>query len=102
MIRRLVIPGPIEDVEEFRVLEWHRAEGGSFAAGELLVEVETQKAIIEVWTETAGVLRRILSRAGEWQKLDRPLALVSDAPDEEVPAEVPAGAPALDVVFEVN
>ncbi len=102
MIHRLIIPGPIEDVEEFRVLEWHRAEGGSFAAGELIVEVETQKAIIEVRAETAGVLRRILCRAGEWQKLDQPLALISDAPDEAVPAEVPADAPALDVVFDVN
>ena len=102
MIHRLVIPGPIEDVEEFRVLEWHRAEGESFAASELLVEVETQKAIIEVWAETAGVLRRILCRAGEWQKLDQPLALISDTPHEEIPAELPADIPALNVVFEVN
>ena len=39
MIYQLAVPGPIEDVEEVRVLEWHGAAGSAFAIGELIVEV---------------------------------------------------------------
>ena len=38
MIRKLAVPGPIEDVEELRVLMWHGGEGTAFAKGDLIVE----------------------------------------------------------------
>ena len=37
MIYTLTVPGPIEDVEEVRVLEWHGQPGRAFAVGELVV-----------------------------------------------------------------
>jgi pyruvate/2-oxoglutarate dehydrogenase complex dihydrolipoamide acyltransferase (E2) component len=101
VIYQLVVPGPIEDVEEIRVLEWHRQEGAAFAAGELLVELETHKAVVEVRPSQAGVLRRVLCQPGEWQQVGKAIALCSDGPDEELPGTEPGEAPCLAVEFEI-
>lgn len=100
MIYCLAVPGAIEDVEEVRVLEWHFAEGDSLAIGELLVELETYKALVEVRAAQAGVLRRISASAGDWCGLGQPLALLSDTADEPLPAD-DVQPPPLEVRFEV-
>jgi pyruvate/2-oxoglutarate dehydrogenase complex dihydrolipoamide acyltransferase (E2) component len=101
MIYTLTVPGPIEDVEEVRVLEWHGALGQAFAAGELMVELETHKALVEVRAGQPGVLRQILCAEGDWQAVGQPLALLSEAPDEPLP-ETADGLAALAVDFEVS
>lgn len=85
MIYRLVVPGPIEDVEEVRVLEWHGVPGRAFAAGELIVELETYKAVVEVRAGQPGILRTILCEAGSWQQVGRALAVLSDDAAETLP-----------------
>jgi pyruvate/2-oxoglutarate dehydrogenase complex dihydrolipoamide acyltransferase (E2) component len=101
MIYKLAVPGPIEDVEEVRVLEWHRAPGQTLAPDELVVELETYKAIVEVRGARSGVLRTILCEAGSWQKVGQPLAVLSDDADEPLPAS-PEGLADWLVSFEVN
>jgi pyruvate/2-oxoglutarate dehydrogenase complex dihydrolipoamide acyltransferase (E2) component len=101
MIYKLAVPGPIEDVEELRVLEWHRAPGEAFDAGVLLVELETHKAVVEVRPARAGVLRAIHCPAGEWQQVGRTLGVASDGADEPLPSDDDALV-ALDVAFEVT
>ncbi len=85
MIYKLVVPGPIEDVEEVRVLEWHGAAGRRFAPGDMIVELETHKAVVEVRAGQPGILRRILRGPGEWQALGAPLGLLGDDSDEPLP-----------------
>jgi pyruvate/2-oxoglutarate dehydrogenase complex dihydrolipoamide acyltransferase (E2) component len=101
MIYQLVVPGPIEDVTEIRVLEWSRAETNVVTAGDLLVELETDKAVVEVRAGGSGILRKIISPAGDWQKIGSPLALLSDTPDEPLPADEGVEAPPFPVEFEV-
>ena len=101
MLYQIAVPSPIDDVEELRVLEWHSAPGESFAAGDMVVELETHKAVVEVRAARAGVMRAILAPAGDWQQLGRPLAIVSDGPDEPLPASADELAPML-VEFEVT
>jgi pyruvate/2-oxoglutarate dehydrogenase complex dihydrolipoamide acyltransferase (E2) component len=101
MIYQLVVPGPIEDVEEMRVLEWHGAPGTVFAAGELMVELETHKALVEVRAHHAGILREILCAAGEWQLIGKPLARLSDEPDEPM-GDAGVGGSLMAVDFEIS
>jgi pyruvate/2-oxoglutarate dehydrogenase complex dihydrolipoamide acyltransferase (E2) component len=82
VIYQLMVPGPIEDVEEMRVLEWHGEPGSVFAPGELIVELETYKAVVEVRAGQRGVLRELRCGAGAWQKVGLPLAVLSDDPTE--------------------
>jgi pyruvate/2-oxoglutarate dehydrogenase complex dihydrolipoamide acyltransferase (E2) component len=101
MIYLLAVPGPIEDVEEVRVLEWHGEPGRSFPVGELIVELETHKALVEVRAGQPGVLRRIICAAGEWQAVGKPLALLSDTQEEDL-INPNDGLPLLLVNFEIS
>lgn len=85
MIFQVTVPAVAEDVEEIRILEWHGEPGQAFAPGELLVEFETYKALVEVRTAQAGVLRRIFAPAGEWLRIGAPVAVFSDGADEPLP-----------------
>jgi pyruvate/2-oxoglutarate dehydrogenase complex dihydrolipoamide acyltransferase (E2) component len=84
MIYQISVPA-VADVEEIRVLEWHGDLGHRFNQGDLIVELETHKAIVEVRAGQPGVLRKILSEAGKWQGIGLPLALLSDDDDEALP-----------------
>jgi pyruvate/2-oxoglutarate dehydrogenase complex dihydrolipoamide acyltransferase (E2) component len=101
MIYLLAVPGPIEDVEEVRVLEWHGEPGHVFAKGDLIIELETYKALVEVRAGQLGVLRKILSHAGDWQGTGKPLALLSDDLEEALPEAIENMA-ALLVEFEIS
>lgn len=100
MIYRISVPA-VADVEEIRVLEWHGEPGHRFDSGDLVVELETHKAIVEVRAGQPGVLRQVLSEAGKWQQIGLPLALLSDDAGEPLPEEVDSAADLM-VDFEIT
>lgn len=101
MIYQLQVPGPVPDVEEVRILEWHGVVGQIFEPGELVVELETHKAIVEVRAGKKSVMRNILCAEGDWQKIGAALALFSDEPDEPIPDDASALTSML-VDFEIT
>jgi len=101
MIFQITVPAAVPGVEEIRVLEWHVTLGSAIAAGDLIVELETHKAIIEVRAGQAGFLLAILVQGGDWRAIGLPLALVSSDPEEELPGDTSA-ASAMLIDFEVN
>jgi pyruvate dehydrogenase E2 component (dihydrolipoamide acetyltransferase) len=48
MATRVVMPQAGQDLETGVVRQWHKAEGEPVAKGEPLVEVETEKVVLEV------------------------------------------------------
>jgi pyruvate/2-oxoglutarate dehydrogenase complex dihydrolipoamide acyltransferase (E2) component len=101
MIYKISVPAVVADVEEVRVVEWHGAPGHRFDQGDLIVELETHKAIVEVRAGQPGFLREILSEAGKWRGIGLPLALFSDDKNETLPAGTQSGADLL-VEFEIT
>ena len=91
----------VADVEEIRVLEWHGEVDHHFNAGDLMVELETHKAIVEVRAAQSGYLRRIFSESGKWQKIGLPLAIMSDDESESLPDNTEALSD-LAVEFEIT
>jgi pyruvate/2-oxoglutarate dehydrogenase complex dihydrolipoamide acyltransferase (E2) component len=85
MLYKLLLPGPIVDLFEVRVLEWHGSPGTQFNSGDLVVELDTHKAVVEMRASSTIVLRKILVEPGEWQRVGEPLAIVSDSSDEPLP-----------------
>src|SRR5882672_1397008 len=100
MFYKISVPA-VADVEEIRVLEWHGNVGHPFASGDLVVELETHKAVVEVRAGQPGVLRQILSEAGNWQQIGLPLAILSDQDAEALPDDVTTIAD-LAVEFEIT
>jgi pyruvate/2-oxoglutarate dehydrogenase complex dihydrolipoamide acyltransferase (E2) component len=65
------------------------------------VELETHKALVEVRAGRPAVLRRIICAAGDWQAVGKPLALLSDEPDENITNSAD-GLSVLPVNFEIS
>jgi pyruvate/2-oxoglutarate dehydrogenase complex dihydrolipoamide acyltransferase (E2) component len=101
MIYQLSVSAVVPGVEEIRILEWHREPGAAIKSGDLIVELETHKAVIEVRAAQEGVLREILAKAGDWRAIGVPMALFSSGANEELPANA-QGAAAMLVEFEVT
>ena len=101
MLYALAIPGPIEDVEEVRVLEWHGAIGHAFEPGDLIVEFETHKAVVEIRAGQHGWLRSILCQEGEWQMVGQLVAVLSDTANEPLVPTNESGLVPLKANFEI-
>jgi pyruvate/2-oxoglutarate dehydrogenase complex dihydrolipoamide acyltransferase (E2) component len=100
MIYQLTVPAAVPGVEEIRILEWHKEPGAEIASGEMIVELETHKAVIEVRAGQAGVLRQVLAQSGDWRAIGLPVAIFSSTADEELPTDV-SGTATMPVEFEV-
>ena len=75
-------------MDEGRIVAWHKRVGDAVAAGEVLFEVETDKATMEVESPAAGTLRRILYSADSSAPVATVIALISDTADEPLPSEL--------------
>jgi len=101
MIYHLTVPKAVPGVEEIRILEWHGEPGARFEPGDMIVELETHKAIVEVRADQPGFLRMVMGQPGDWISIDDTLAVFSDAADEAVPADAKDYSE-LTVAFEVT
>jgi pyruvate/2-oxoglutarate dehydrogenase complex dihydrolipoamide acyltransferase (E2) component len=100
MIYHLSVPQAVPGVEEIRVLEWHGQPGTTFEPGDLIVELETHKAVVEARAGQRGVLREIKAGPGDWRAIGLSLALFSDEADEVLP-NGDVSAPDLAIEFEI-
>ena len=74
-------------MDEGRIVAWHKRVGDTVAAGDVLFEVETDKATMEVESPTAGTLRRILYPADATAPVATVIALITETADEPLPAD---------------
>ncbi|MCX6878538.1 MAG: biotin attachment protein [Verrucomicrobia bacterium] len=65
-----------EVMEEGRIVAWHKQEGERVERGENIIEVETDKATMEVESTVSGVVKKILVVAGETVPVNTTLALI--------------------------
>ena len=81
MARDLTMPKLSDSMEEATILHWLKEPGESFARGEPLAEIETDKATVVYEAETDGVLASILVPEGGSARMGEPIAkLDGDAP----------------------
>ena len=83
METKIVVPSLGESVIEATVARWLKKEGDSVAAGETLVELETDKVNLEVGAERAGRLVRIQRREGEDVKVGDELGVLGEAAEQQ-------------------
>ncbi|MBI4513053.1 MAG: 2-oxo acid dehydrogenase subunit E2 [Gemmatimonadetes bacterium] len=85
MATRIVMAKLSPTMEEGRILRWMKQEGEPVQMGEPVVEVETDKANMEVQAMGAGALRKILVAEGETVPTGALLGVVAE-PDEDIEA----------------
>src|SRR5439155_17306991 len=90
MALSLKVPTIGESITEATLGAWKHAEGDYVAVDEPLVEVESEKATFEVPSPGAGILRKILRKAGDTVSVGEVIAEIEPASRE---AAAPAAAP---------
>jgi pyruvate dehydrogenase E2 component (dihydrolipoamide acetyltransferase) len=88
----LTMPRLSDTMEEGRIGRWLKREGDSFREGDIIAEIETDKATMEFQAYDDGTVLRIIVDDGETAALGAPIAIVGEAGEkvEEAPAEPPA------------
>jgi len=83
----VVMPRTGQTMEEGSIVEWLKAEGDAVAAGEPLLTILSDKANVEVESDCAGVLAKILAGPddGDIACLE-PIAIITQ-PGEELDVE---------------
>ena len=88
MAEELVMPRLSDTMERGTIARWLKHEGDTVVAGDVVAEIETDKATMEYQSDIEGVLLRILVGDGEIAELGAPIGLVGAA-DEDVSGFAP-------------
>jgi pyruvate dehydrogenase E2 component (dihydrolipoamide acetyltransferase) len=98
MAFELRLPDIGEGVAEGEIVRWLVAEGASVKEDDLLVEVLTDKANMEIPSPLTGVLARILAKPGQIVKVGEVIALIEAAGAIPTSPATPSRAPAGEVL----
>jgi len=96
-ISEVVVPQLSESVSEATLLTWKKAVGSVVEADEILIEVETDKVVLEVPAPASGVLTEIVKGDGSMVTSGELLAKIdttAKATQAPAAAAAPAAAPA--------
>ncbi len=75
-----------------KLIRWLKAEGDTVAKGDLLMEVETDKATVEIEAPASGTLANVTAKEGDVVPVAEVIALIL-APGEIAPSETPQVEP---------
>jgi pyruvate dehydrogenase E2 component (dihydrolipoamide acetyltransferase) len=94
MATKVVMEALSPTMEEGRLVKWAKNEGDAVKTGDVLAEVETDKAVMEIVARGDGVLRKRIANEGDSSPVGTLLAVIGSA-DENIDALIGgAGAPA--------
>ncbi|MBA3614155.1 MAG: 2-oxo acid dehydrogenase subunit E2 [Nitrospirales bacterium] len=82
MITRVVMPKLTDTMEEGVVVAWKKHEGDAVESGDILAEIETDKAVLDLESFGSGVLRKVLVPEGETVKAGNLIAVIGDQDDD--------------------
>ncbi len=77
----IIMPQVGQDLPTARIVNWLKKVGDPVKKGEVVAVVESEKAIVEVEAEKAGVLSKILHEEGAEVEILQPIALLKEEPE---------------------
>lgn len=83
-VTEVVMPSMGADMSEGSIARWLKKEGDPVSRGDILAEVETDKAVVEMEAYGSGVLRKIIIGEGIIVPVGRLIALIAE-PTEDLP-----------------
>lgn len=85
MATEIILPKLGMNMDIATIIAWHKQVGDSVRAGDVLADVETDKATIELEAEATGIIRKLLIDEGAQASVNQPIAIIGDA-DEDISA----------------
>lgn len=86
------VPQLSESVAEATLLQWHKKVGEAVARDENLIDIETDKVVLELPAPSAGVLTEIRKGDGSTVVADEVIAIIDPDGTAQAPAPSPAAA----------
>ena len=86
MASRVVMPKLTDTMEEGVLLAWKKHEGDHVQAGEVLAEIETDKAVMDLEAFASGILRKTLVQDGETVVSGALIGVIAEADEDITPA----------------
>lgn len=93
MATKVVMEALSPTMEEGRLVKWVKNEGDAVKTGDVIAEVETDKAVMELVARADGILRKRLANEGDASPVGTLLGVIAGA-DENIDALVGAGSAA--------
>jgi pyruvate dehydrogenase E2 component (dihydrolipoamide acetyltransferase) len=91
MVRPITLPKLGQSEEEGKIVKWRKREGDAVAKGDILFEIETDKAVLEVESYFEGTLLKIVVPEGQTVPIQALVGFIGN-PGEPIP-EVKQPAP---------
>ena len=85
-----------ESVQEGSLATWHKQVGESVKRDELIVDIETDKVVLEVVAPAAGILTEILKKEGDTVLGNEVIALIEESAAASAPSAAPVAESAAD------
>ncbi len=82
MIQKVILPQLGQTMEEGTIEKWHKQEGDEVAKGDVLFDLTTDKATLEVESFAEGILKKIVVQAGNTVPVNELVAIVGEQGDE--------------------
>jgi len=94
MATEITMPKLSDTMTDGRFIGWRKSVGERVERGEVIAEVETDKAVMELEAFASGVLLKIMATGGETVPVGTVLGLIGEAGEAASEAPVPPAAPA--------
>jgi 2-oxoglutarate dehydrogenase E2 component (dihydrolipoamide succinyltransferase) len=86
-VKEVKVPILPESINEATVAAWHKKPGDYVEIDDVIVEIETDKVVLEVPAEESGILTEILAKEGETVSEQQVLGRLDD--EAEISSETP-------------
>jgi len=93
-VSKVVLAKLSPTMEEGTIVKWNKKEGDVIKVGDVLAEIETDKANMEMESQGAGVLRKILVQAGGKAPIGTLIGVIAEPNEDIAPLIAKSGGPA--------
>ena len=93
-VSKVVLAKLSPTMEEGTIVKWNKKEGDVIKVGDVLAEIETDKANMEMESQGAGVLRKILVQAGGKAPIGTLIGVIAEPNEDIAPLIAKSGAAA--------
>jgi pyruvate dehydrogenase E2 component (dihydrolipoamide acetyltransferase) len=94
MSEPIIMPDLGSGMEEATLLNWVKQVGDTISSGDVIAEVETDKATVEVPVTVSGTITQLIGKAGDLLKVGAPIGYVGEGDAAAASAAAPKEAPA--------
>lgn len=82
MATKMLMPKLSDTMEEGIILKWRKKEGESIKSGDILADIQSDKADMEQEAYDSGVILKLFAKEGEGVKVGAPLAIIGKAGED--------------------